>query len=573
MLYLSLAVSLLVLFHLGYNNHPDTARIIDDWIQFAYYFLGGLVLIRTVLSIYVFKEIKIVHYGSILLIGYISLVAIAQNTTWDLIPFLDHSEALYLGIFLLLLTELSKSSLFFDTFYFNPTLLFVCSFLGLILLGAILLVLPKTVHGPPLRFVDALFMATSAVCITGLSVIDTATQLTDFGKTILLILIQLGALGIMTFTGFFGYFFSGGFSYKNQLMFGEIIGQNKVGSVVNTLLKIIFVTLFFELIGAVFLFVSVPSEQFDGMADHLFFALFHAVSAFCNAGFSIVEGGLRQVDYRFNYEMQLVLTGLFILGGLGFTMVFNFYTLLKRWFYNLYRRLFYGERFRHKAWVVTFNNRLIAWSSLFLILFATLATLIFEYDGALAEHPSWYGKLTTALFTGNSSRTSGFNTIDMEQVSLPFTMIIMLLMWIGASPGSTGGGIKNTTFAIALLNIASLARGRDHLELFHRKVSDDSVNKAFAIIMLSLVAIGICICLLTVTDSRHGLKALAFEAFSAYATCGLSLGITPFLSDGGKVVLICTMFIGRVGMLTLLVTLIKNLKNRTYSYPEEKVLY
>lgn len=573
MLYLSLLASLLVLFHLGYNTHPETALIIDQWIKGAYYLLGGLVLLRTVLSIYVLRELKILHYGSLLLLVYIWIVALAQNTNWNLIPFLDHAEALYLGIFLLFLTELSKSSLFFDTFYFNPTLLFVCSFLGLILLGALLLVLPKTVYGTPLRFVDALFMSTSAVCITGLSVIDTATQLTPFGKTVLLILIQLGGLGIMTFTGFFGYFFSGGFSYKNQLMYGEIIGQNKVGSVISTLLKIISVTLFFEFIGAVLIFISVPSSQFEHLSEHIFFSVFHAVSAFCNAGFSIIEGGMRHIDFRFNYEMQLVLTGLFILGGLGFSMVFNFYSLLKRWTWNLYKRIRYGERYHYKAWVVTFNNRLIAWSSLALVLFATLATFLFEYQGALSEHSSWYGKWVTALFMGNSSRTSGFNTIDMQHISLPFTMIIMLLMWIGASPGSTGGGIKNTTFAIALLNIASLVRGRDHLEIFHRKVSSDSVNKAFAIIMLSLLATGICICLLTITDSSFGIKALAFEAFSAYATCGLSLGITPLLSDGGKVILMCTMFIGRVGLLTLLVTIIKNFKNKSYKYPEEKVLF
>ena len=573
MLYLSLAISCVVLFHIGYNTHLETALIVDQWIRFSYYFLGFAVLLRTFLSIYVLQQVKIVHYGSFILLGYILVVAIAQSTSWNLIPFLSNSEALYLGIFLILLTELSKSSLFFDTFYFNPTLLFVCSFLGLILIGSLLLLLPKTVQGPPLRFVDALFMSTSAVCITGLSVIDTATQLTDFGKTVLLILIQLGGLGIMTFTGFFGYFFSGGFSYKNQLMFSEILGQNKVGSVINTLLKIIFVTLFFELLGAVFLFVSVPYSNFDRVTDHVFFAVFHSVSAFCNAGFTIVEGGLRNIDFRFNYEMQLVLTSLFILGGLGFTMVFNTYTLIKRWFINLYRRIFHGERFRYKAWVISFNTRLIGWSSMVLMVFATIATLLLEQDGSLAEHKTIYGKLVTAVFTGNSSRTSGFNTIDMETVSLPFTMVIMLLMWVGASPGSTGGGIKNTTLAIALLNIASLAKGRDHLELFHRRISKDSVNKAFAIIVLSLLAIGISTCLLAVTDSERGLKALAFEAFSAYATCGLSLGITHLMSDGGKVILICTMFAGRVGLLTLLVTIVKNYKNRSYTYPEEQVLF
>src|SRR5690606_24343222 len=161
----------------------------------------------------------------------------------------------------------------------------------------------------------------------------------------------------------------------------------------------------------------------------------------------------------------------------------------------------------------------------------------------------------------------------MEDFTFPTIMVIMLLMWIGASPGSTGGGIKTTTFAIALLNIISLARGKDDLEIFKRKISNDTVSKAFAIITLSLLAMGASVFGLSITDSDKSLLDIAFESFSAYATCGLSLGITPQLSDAGKMIVTCTMFIGRVGMLTLLVALIKNTKNRNFTYPQEKVLF
>lgn len=574
MLYISIACTALLIFHLGYNEQPELASRMELAVIWIFYSLFIANVIRTGLSVWVQGRFLIQHYANVFLIIYLVLIGISRAEGEAGWAFMQAPEWLYLGIFTITLTEISRSSLFLDNFYFNPTILFVISFLGLILLGALLLMLPGSVEsGNPLRFVDALFMATSAVSITGLTVVDVAHTFTPFGHAILLVLIQLGGLGVMTFTGFFGYFFSGGFSYKNQLMYGEIIGQRKVGSVVHTLLKIILVTLILEAAGAVFLFFTVPAEQFATLNERVFFAVFHAVSAFCNAGFTTIENGLRHADYQFNYPVQLILVCLFVLGGLGFNVVFNGYSLLRRWVINVFNGVLYGKPYQYKAWVISFNSRLIGWSSLILIVFSTLMFFILERNNSLAEHEGWGGKLIASLFMGNSARTSGFSTVDPSEVSLPMTMVVMLLMWIGASPGSTGGGIKNTTFSVAMLNILSLAKGRDQLEIFKRRISQDSVNKAFAIITLSVVAIGLCITLLSFTDGDKGFRALTFEAVSAYATCGLSLGITPDLSDAGKIIVLCTMFVGRVGLLTLLVAMIKTMKNKTYVYPDEKVLF
>src|SRR5690606_22690209 len=262
MLYVSLVCALVVLFHLGYNTDQATAQqftTLIKWLFYGLFFLGGL---RIGFSILAARKVGVAHYGGLVLSLYFLTVILARITEEPHLSFLQNDEWLYLGIFAVFLTELSKSSLFFDTFYFNPTILFVISFLVLILVGTLLLMLPRTTADVPLSFVDALFMATSAVCITGLATVDIAAQFTQFGHTVILILIQLGGLGIMTFTGFFGYFFSGGFSYKNQLMYSEFLGQNKVASVINTLLKIIFVTLFFELAGAVFIFFSTEAADF-----------------------------------------------------------------------------------------------------------------------------------------------------------------------------------------------------------------------------------------------------------------------------------------------------------------------
>lgn len=573
-LYISLISSIITLIQLGFSTGPNTSGLLGTAIIWSFYLLFILYFLRTLLSFWSGRGTNAEHYAGLFIFLFFLLIATVRIYDSERSGSLSQPEWIYLGIFTITLVEVSRSSLFLDKLYFNPTILFVISFVGLILMGAFLLMLPNSVKSAiPMNFVDAAFMATSAVCITGLTVVDVANTFTPFGQSILLVLIQLGGLGIMTFTGFFGYFFSGGFSYKNQLMYGEILGQNKVGAVVNTLLKIIFVTLFVEALGAVLIFFSVPKVHFDSYGEHLFFSVFHAVSAFCNAGFSIAEDGLANPALRFNYTLQLILVGLFILGGLGFIIVFNSYTYIRRLLSNLYNRITRGKAFIHKAWIISFNARLMAWSSLILIVFSALIFFLFEYNNSLAEHEGFFHKLIAALFMGNSSRTSGFALTDPNQVSFPMILIMMLLMWIGASPGSTGGGIKNTTFSIALLNIISLAKGRDQLEIFHRRISQDSVNKAFAIIMLSFIAIGISISLLSFTDGEKGLRALAFESFSAYATCGLSLGITPQLSDAGKIIIAATMFTGRVGLLTLLVALIKNIRNKSYTYPEEKVLF
>jgi Trk-type K+ transport systems, membrane components len=573
MLYISLVSCLAVLFHIGYNTNQVTERYFESSMPWLFYGLFLLSLLRTAFAIVAKRQISVSHYGGIALIIYFMLVTIGRNSGNDFFNFFRQHEWLYLGIFAVFLTELSKSSLFFDNFYFNPTILFVISFLFLILIGTLLLMLPKAGAGYPLGFIDALFMATSAVCITGLSTVDVASVFSPFGHTVLLILIQLGGLGIMTFTGFFGYFFSGGFSFKNQLMYSEILGHNKVGSVINTLFKIVFITLFFEAVGAILIYTSMTAGDFTSNGERLFFSIFHAVSAFCNAGFSTASDGMYNPILRFNYNVQLIIALLFILGGFGFAIVLNTYTFIKRWAINIFRRLIYGKPFVYRAWVISFNSRLIAWASGILIVFGTLVTFLLEYHHTLAEHQGFWAKLVSAFFTGTSSRTAGFNIADMDAFTFPTIMLIMLLMWIGASPGSTGGGIKTTTFAIAFLNIITLARGKDDLEIFKRKISNDTVNKAFAIIMLSLLAMGMSVFALTITDGDKSLLDLAFESFSAYATCGLSLGVTPELSDAGKLIITCTMFIGRVGMLTLLVALIKNTKNRNLAYPQEKVLF
>jgi trk system potassium uptake protein TrkH len=198
---------------------------------------------------------------------------------------------------------------------------------------------------------------------------------------------------------------------------------------------------------------------------------------------------------------------------------------------------------------------------------------LFEYNASLKDHPTLFGKLVTSFFGSVTPRTAGFNTVDMSKLSLPIIMIYLFLMWVGASPSSTGGGIKTTTIAVAYLNFRTIIHGRNRTEVYRTQISETSINRAFALIMLSLFIIGMTVLLISIYDSDKGILNIAFESFSAFSTVGLSLGITPGLSEVSKVVLISTMFIGRVGALTLLIAFINQHKDRAYQYPVEEIMY
>ena len=573
MFYVSMICAAIVIFNVGYVTDPTLGTLLGKTIHYLFFVLFFMIALRESSSIYALKKIAVEHYSGLFILIYFIFILIARFAGIDALSVFSREQWIYLGIYIIFIAELSKSTLFFDNFYFNPTILFVISFLVLILIGTVLLMLPRTTIEAPLSFVDALFMATSAVCITGLSVADISTNFSMFGQTVIIVLIQVGGLGIMTFTGFFGYFFSGGFSFKNQLMFGEILGENKVASVIKTLLTMIFITLLFEFLGAVLIFSTLERTNFPNMGSMVFFSIFHSISSFCNAGFSILSGGITNDAYKFNYPFQLALSSLFILGGLGFGIVLNFYTYIKESIFLWYHRLITKKKYKHKAWSFSFNSKLVLLCNAIIIVAATLFFYFLERKNTLSLEKGLDGEWATSFFMANAARSAGYNSIDLSFVGAPTIFLIMLLMWIGASPGSTGGGVKVTTVALSFINIISLAKGKEYIEIFKRRIAGESVNKAFAIILLSFIVVGLSLFVLIFTDPDKSMKDLLFESLSAYTTCGLSLGITPSLSMGGKLVIVVTMLVGRVGMLTLLVAFIKNTTRRNIIFPEEKILF
>ncbi|MDP3929727.1 MAG: potassium transporter TrkG [Bacteroidota bacterium] len=474
---------------------------------------------------------------------------------------------LKLAVLLSLFREFAELKIDLKRTVFNPAQVFILSFLAIILLGSFLLMLPKATYSG-LSFMDALFTSTSAVCVTGLIVVDTATHFTQLGQTIILILIQTGGLGILTFASYFSYFFKGGTSYENQLALGDISSSKKLGEVFSTFKYIILITVGIELFASGLIYVSLDAAHFTSQNERMFFAIFHSVSAFCNAGFSTLSAGIYDNAFRFNYFLQFILILTFVLGGLGFPIVVNLLSYLRYKLSNIFSIHIQKKTFR--PWVLNINSRITLITTGAISLIAFVLFYLLEYNNTLAEH-SEFGKIITALFGATTPRTAGFNTIDNAAMSLPTILMVLLLMWIGASPQSTGGGIKTSTFAIATLNILSLGKGKSRIEIYRREIADISVRRAFAIISLSLIVIGFAVLLIAAFDPQVRLIDIVFESISAYSTVGLSLGITASLSNASKFVLILVMFVGRVSMLSLVIAVIKKVKHKSYAYPREEI--
>lgn len=452
----------------------------------------------------------------------------------------------------------------------NPARLFVLSFLGLILIGTILLLLPISTTGS-ISLIDALFTTTSAVCVTGLVALDTSKDFTLFGQTVIMVMIQAGGLGILTFASYFSYFFKGGSSYEDQLTIGNISNIEKIDEIFKTLKRILIITVGIEAVGAFFIFTSLSPALIPCLGDRIYFSVFHSISAFCNAGFSTLPHGIMENGYMDNYGFQLSLIFLFVLGGLGFPIVINLLKYLKHLVRRTFLQIFNHKKDVYKPWVMKLGSKINLVTTISLIVIGTILIFINEYNNILASHQG-IGKFVTALFTATTPRTAGFNSIDFNQLHLSSLIIIIILMWIGASPASTGGGIKTSTFAIAVLNFISLAKGRKNIEVYSREVSETSIRRAFAVMTLSIVVLAIGSILISYFDEGLRLLDIIFESVSAYSTVGLSLGITPELSSASKLVLIILMFIGRVTTLTLLIAFFKQVRMSNYTYPSEEIL-
>ena len=569
--WLNLSGIILFILDFGFNQGSFFQNIIDK--SYIAIILSGLS--ATILRYITHRKqlnTKVLSFDffSVIVIGYILTIHFLESPLLLMDNgFLQNFKWIKIAVILTFVRELSAQNINYRKINLNPAQLFITSFLGIILICSFLLMLPNATN-KPLEYLDALFTATSAVCVTGLAVVDTGTHFTTLGQSIILLFIQLGGLGILTFASYFSYFFKGGSSYSNQLVLSDMTNSNKIGEVFSTFKRILIITFSIEFIGVLLIYSSIPKTIIPSFFERVFFSIFHSISSFCNAGFSTLSNSLFETDYQFNYFLQFNIISLFVLGGLGFPIVINLIKYLKYIISKYIKQLSIGEK-AHKPWVLNLNSRITLITTISLSIFGTLCFLFFEYNNTLNNH-GWVGKIVTSIFQATTPRTAGFNAVDMKELYRPTILITILLMWIGASPSSTGGGIKTSTFAIATLNFINLGRGRDKIEIYHREIGNTTVRRAFAIITLSLIVIGLGVLLISHFNPKINLLSIIFECFSAYSTAGLSLGITTDLSGQSKFVLIVIMFLGRVSMLSLLIAFMKKVQFKNYRYPSEDIL-
>lgn len=544
----------------------------------AFYLLFGLLFTVFFFRQFpVLKELKtkpVGYYAAVLLslaLLSVALLNMGNFLVYDSTELNPYTSGL---VFVLTLFDLSGRLYQLDRQTLHPALVFVLSFVVLICIGTLLLMTPRsTVNG--IGFLDALFTSTSAVCVTGLAVLDTGKDFTLFGQLTILGLIQLGALGMLSFTSFFALFFKGFGSFEARLNIKDMINAESLEGAFKRLIQIVLFVIVLELIGAALIYLSIET-QYGSFNKRLFFSVFHSVSAFCNAGFSTLSNSLYEEGFRYNYSLHMVIAVLIVFGGLGYGVVINLMNYVKKWVlysaYRLYKRNWTGKAQKLKP-RISLNSKIVVWTSFILIILGTLFFYILESGNTLEGH-SAFGKVITSLFGSITTRTAGFNTVDTGNLHLSTIMIVLLLMWIGASPGSTGGGIKTTTFAVATFNIIQQIFGYKSIIVGYRRIAQKALQRATAIITLSLIVIGISTFLMIYFDSDLGVMPIAFESFSAFSTVGLSMGITDQLSDNSKLVIILTMFVGRVGLLTILTGLVHQLYVYRYSpmeYPEEEI--
>ena len=466
-----------------------------------------------------------------------------------------------IALFVMTISEMSELLRRISTIKIQPAMVFTIIFLLIIFIGTGFLMLPKA-HFQPISFLDALFTSVSAVCVTGLEVTDTATSFTMLGQVIILILFQLGGLGIMTFTVFFSFIFTSSSSFRDGILLTELFSSESMGSFYKILTKIFLLTLLTEATGGLLIYGVLEHE----VGNRVFFSAFHSVSAFCNAGFSTLPDGLATAGINRNGSLKILISILVILGGIGFPVLLFIYRYVRHLFLVLLRKI----RRRQKPVRPEQRNisvRIVISTSVILLLTGMLLFWLFESNGSLSGETTKM-KLVDSFFGSVSARSSGFNTMNISLWSYPTIFLMMLLMWIGASPGSTGGGIKTTTFFIAFRSAWSFVRGRESLRVNNREISNDTVRRVLTIIFFSLIFITAGFMGLMLTEPQKSPVHLLFETIAAYSTSGLSLADPSTFSPAGKLIVMLMMFIGRVGPLTLLAGIFAIQSKRYARYPE-----
>lgn len=480
------------------------------------------------------------------------------------------------GIYLVLqvVAKLCRTSVNLAASGKSPTRTLIASFLVLIISGAGLLMLPAA-SAPgkeSLSFVDALFTATSGTCVTGLIVKNTGEDFSPMGKIVILTLIQLGGLGIVVFGAVFALLLGQALSLRESAAMQDLLSARTLSRIGNMIAFIFIGTVLIEAVGAVTLF----GMWAEDVPHRWFYSIFHSVSAFCNAGFSLFSDSF--VSYNRSWGVYVVVCPLIILGGLGFGVLYDLVNTAADRIKRFFKKLFY-KRYRLSMETpkrLRLQTKIVLSVSTCLIVLGMLALLLFERYTGLGN-PTEHSNILGALFQSITARTAGFNTVDVSAMSASSRFVLILLMFIGGSPGSTAGGIKTVTLAVVIMTAIAALRKRQEVEMFKRSVRIVVVGRAITVTLLFVAVLFVATLALSITENSNGftLSDIMFETASALGTVGLSTGVTgplTTLTDAGKLIIIAVMLIGRLGPLTLLAALTFNIKPARYNYPDEAVI-
>ncbi|MEZ4357763.1 MAG: TrkH family potassium uptake protein [Eubacteriales bacterium] len=445
----------------------------------------------------------------------------------------------------------------------QPVQIIALGFIGMILLGGILLSLPiATVNRHSIGLLNALFTSTSSICVTGLTVVDTGVVFSLFGQIVILILIQAGGLGFMTMATFIFLLLGKRISLRERIVIRESLNEDGLSGMVIMIQRILIVTFIAEFIGAALLCTRfIPTY---GAVKGIYYSIFHSISAFCNSGFDLFGYSKSFTPFANDLIVNLTVMSLVIIGGIGFVVILDISNKIRL----------------GRSTKLSLHSKIVLIVTTFLIVFGAICFYFLESDNLKtigSPELTSSGKVFASFFQSITPRTAGFNTIDQNSMGLAAKMLTMLLMFIGASPAGTGGGVKTSTVAVILLLVLSIAKGQKDVNVMHKRIDTNVVLRAIVIVILSIVLVLSVTLILSMTEQHIGVfsfENVLFEVLSAFGTVGLSCGITPHLSMLGKVLIMLTMYAGRIGMLTLIMA-VSNRLNRGDSrtrYPEDKIM-
>lgn len=565
------AIALLVYYY-GYPQTQETKSQVIEIIQYTFIFYILRYFIKVFYDFHPLQYLKKNWFEGIIMLLLLS-EGIAYNFFDTLLMenFFKYIGFRYAGdlytifiqffFLIIILNQVLKKRDLSPWFKMHPAFLFTMSIFSLIAMGTFFLLLPE-MSQEGLMFEDALFMSTSSVSVTGLATIDIASELTTKGQIVVMILIQLGGLNTIAFGALLILMAKFGVGIKHHEVIEDFVNKNSILKTNTMLGKIVLWSIVIESVGIVLLYISLGDQgYFADTRERLYQAVFHGISGFNNAGLSIMPGGSGGPLTVDNYPFQIIILVLFFLGGLGMIYLFDLFGIQKL-----------RERMKYPWKTIEFGTKISLYTTLILLFVGAVIFFIFEWSNTL-DGKNVFEKTIISIFQSMTTRNAGFNLVETSAISMPVIIIFLFLMFVGASSGSSGGGIRTSTFAIMYASVISTIRGKKHTELFKRTISNDNVFKAYSIFIFFVA--GNVIGPFILAFSEQGLinegytfLDLVFEHVSAFSTVGLSTGITPELSTTGKVVCLVSMFVGRVGTLTLAYLLGKTVISTKYKYPE-----